>query len=389
MDGKPLNIFMVSFDWDDLARGKPEQIIKKLARDKLHPEKNHFLILSWGPGRYEKDIAPNIRVVRRSARLRFFRPLYDFLTLFVAPRVIRHSSTIPDMLFAYDFPFVLTLSRAKRLFGVPLVLCLTNLPRFYINSRNSLRLPKLWYQMLVERLAGKHIDMLYTTSVAMRNYAIEYGIPEQRIMLYTMDTITPDKALAQGARGGFLRTRFPIPPEHKILLCAARLEGEKGLERLIDAFAALTRKDLSLVIAGKGPLLEALIERARVRTVADRVFFSGHLSRPDLWNAYKDIDAFILLSRAEGLGLVFWEAMYVEVPVIGSRAEGIVETIGANEERGFLWEPEDGIEALEKRVEICLAGEGRERIARAKAHVEERLQNKNDINMVYQLCKDR
>src|SRR3989344_8649426 len=373
MDSNPISIFIVSFDWDDLARGKPEQIIKKLARDKLHPEKNRFLILSWGPGRYEKDIAPNIRIIRRSARLRFFRPLYDFLTFFIAPRVIRQSGFTPDLLFVYDFPFALALIRAKRMLHIPLVLCLTNQPRLYIHSRNSLRLPKLWYQMLVEYLASRFIDMVYTTSAAMRRYAIEHGIPERRVVVYTMDSITPDRELARGARGGFLRTRFPIPQEHRILLCAARLEGEKGLERLIDAVAMLSRKDLSLVIAGKGPLLGALVERAKARGVGERVFFSGHISRPDLWNAYKDADLFILLSRAEALGLVFLEAMYMGVPVIGSRAEGIVETIGAGEERGVLWEPPDGIEALEKRLDACLAGKAGERIARAKAHVEEKL----------------
>ncbi|MDP4020447.1 MAG: glycosyltransferase family 4 protein [Candidatus Adlerbacteria bacterium] len=383
----PLTIFLVSFDWDDLVGTKPEVIVKKLARDKLYPDKNRFLILSWGPGRYEKDIAPNIRVVRRSARLRFFRPLYDFLTIFIAPSVIRQSGVAFDLLFVYDFPFALALARAKRLFNVPLVLCLTNQPRLYINSRNSLRLPKLWYQMLVERLASKHINLLYTTSVAMQRYAVLHGIPKERVVLYIMDTITPDKALAKEARGGLLRTRFPIPREHKILLCAARLEGEKGLERLIDALAALSRKNLSLIVAGKGPSLNALLERAKARGVADRVFFPGHLSRPEMWNAYKDADLFILLSRAEALGLVFLEAMYAGLPVIGSRADGIVETIGANEERGFLWEPEDGIEALEKRIDACLTEREGEHTAQAKAHVEEKMRNTTDIYTVYQLCK--
>jgi len=387
MEHNPLNIFMVSFDWDDLANKKPENIIAKLNRDKLYPEKNKFLILSWGPGRYEKNISPNIRVVRRSARLRFFRPLYDFLTFFVGPSVIRQNRFVPDLLFVYDFPFALALSRVKRLFNIPLILCLTNQPRQYINSRQSLRLPKLWYQMLVERLAKKYITLVYTTSQSLRRYALERGIPRENVSVYIMDTITPDKEIAINAQGGFLRKKFPIPENHKILFSAARLEGEKGLERLIKAFAELSNKDLSLVIAGKGPSGEALVELSKTLGVADRVFFAGHISRPDLWNAYKDAHVFILLSTAEALGLVFLEAMYAELPVIGSRVDGIMESIGEEEERGFLWDPSDGIGALEERLNMCFAGQVADRVSRAKAHVERELENKTDIITAYHLCQ--
>src|SRR3989344_5097791 len=389
MNDNPINIFMVSFDWDDIARKKPDALASKLNRDKLYPEKNKFLILSWGPGRYEKNISPNIRVVRRSARLRFFRPLYDFLTFFVGPSVIRQNRFVPDLLFVYDFPFALALSRVKRLFNIPLILCLTNQPRQYINPRQSLRLPKLWYQMLVERLATKYITLVYTTGQTLRRYALERGIPKENVMVYIMDTITPDKQIAINAQGGLLRKQFPIPEEHKILLSAARLEGEKGLERLIKAFAELSNKDLSLVIAGKGPSLQALLELSKALGVGGRVFFPGHISRPDLWNAYKDADVFILLSTAEALGLVFLEAMYAELPVIGSRADGIVESIGAGEERGFLWEPEDGIQALEERLDQCFSGQAKGRVLKAKAHVERELDNKTDIATAYHLCQSR
>ena len=387
MNDNPINIFMVSFDWDDIARKKPDALASKLNRDKLYPEKNKFLILSWGPGRYEKNISPNIRVVRRSARLRFFRPLYDFLTFFIAPQVIRESGVIPDMLFVYDFPFALALARAKRIFNIPLILCLTNQPRQYINSRQSLRLPKLWYQIFVERLARKYITLVYTTSQSLRRYALERGIPKENVVVYIMDTITPDKQIVVDAQGGFLRKKFPIPENHKILFSAARLEGEKGLERLIKAFAELSNKDLSLVIAGKGPSHGSLLELSQTLGVGDRVFFPGHISRPDLWNAYKDADVFILLSTAEALGLVFLEAMCAELPVIGSRADGIVESIGNGEERGFLWEPSDGIQALEERLLKCFSGQATDRVNRAKAHVERELGNKTDITTAYHLCQ--
>jgi glycosyltransferase involved in cell wall biosynthesis len=389
MNETPINIFLTSFDWDNLAEKKPEQIIAKLNRDKLYPKKNHFLILSWGPGKYEKEIAPNIRVIRRSARLRFFRPLYDVLTYWIAPSLVQRSGFKPDLLLAYDFPFIMALSRAKRILNAPLVLCLTNLPRHYINSRNSLRLPKLGYQIIVERLATKHISLVYTINDAIRKYALNCGVPDSSISVYTMDTISPDLDTVAHVKGGFLRSRYPIPHNHKIFFAAARLEGEKGLDRLIKAVAELKRQDVTLVIAGRGPLESELKELAHKLGLRDRVIFLGHVSREDVWSSLVDTDIFILLSRAEGLGLVFWEAMYLNKPVIGSRADGIVETIGEKEERGFLWEPEDGMEVLEKYVTTCLSGGAEDKVKRAKIYVDTKLGNDMGIAKAYKLCEDR
>jgi glycosyltransferase involved in cell wall biosynthesis len=168
----------------------------------------------------------------------------------------------------------------------------------------------------------------------------------------------------------------------------ARLEHEKGLDRLIDALCELKRKDVVLVVAGKGSMRSELEQLALKRGVADRVIFAGAVPREEIWSFYKDADAFLLLSRAEALGLVFWEAMYAGLPVIGSRAVGIVETIGADEERGFFWEPGDGIEALAERLQMCFDRDAAERrLKLARAYVEAKMSDTNSIYTLYQLCK--
>jgi glycosyltransferase involved in cell wall biosynthesis len=67
-----------------------------------------------------------------------------------------------------------------------------------------------------------------------------------------------------------------------------------------------------------------------------------------------DADCFVLLSKSEALGLVFWEAMYMNVPVIGRPVGGIVETIGKDGERGFLWDAKDGTEAFKNKLERAI-----------------------------------
>lgn len=388
MDNRPRTIVISSFDWDNLAEKNPDAVIQKLTRDKLRPDENKFLIISWGPGRYEKNIAPNVRVIRRKARYMFLRPLYDFLTFLHAPAIVRQSGMTPDLFLAYDFPMTLALSQAARQSNVPLVLVLTNLPQRYLRTRPQwiVTIPYLW---VAERLARKFITAVYTINQTCKEYALNLNIQESRIVLFISDTIVRDRSLIEVAREGLLRTNFGIPVDKKIILTVARLEHEKGLDRLIEAFSALRRKDIVLVVAGKGSLRPELERLAKERGVAERTVFTGSVSREKIWSFYKDADVFILLSRAEALGLVFWEAMYVGVPVIGSRAKGIVETIGTSEERGFLWEPEDSSDALEKRINLCL-DEGvvmQERLRLARAYVEEKISDTTDINTVYQLCR--
>lgn len=387
-NNKRLNIFLTNFDWSDLVNKNPDNIIAKLNRDKLHPEKNNFLILSWGPGRYDKNIRSNIKIVRRSARFRMFRPLYDVFTWFIALRVVRKFKFNPDIIMAYDFPFTLALSRTARVLKKPLILCLTNLPRDYINSRNSLRLAKIWYQKFVENFAVIKINALYTINEVTRKYAEKVGIPKNKSVIFTVDTITQDYEIINSAKSGKAKKRLGIPDSHKILFTAARLEGEKGLHRLIQAVASLNRSDISLIIAGRGDLEHKLEEEARQLGIINRIYFVGYISRSEYWETMKDADVFILLSYAEALGIVFWEAMYLKVPTIGSRASGILESIGEKEERGFLWEPEDGIESLSERIELCFSGKVQEKIIRAKEYVNRRLLDNNDIFKLFEICQE-
>jgi glycosyltransferase involved in cell wall biosynthesis len=92
----------------------------------------------------------------------------------------------------------------------------------------------------------------------------------------------------------------------------------------------------------------------------------------------------MLLSKAEGLGLVFWEAMYMRVPVIGSPVGGILETIGGNGSRGFLWEESLGIEDLHDKLNKCIAHTEEVEIMkdRAYAYVATIITNNVSINTI-------
>jgi glycosyltransferase involved in cell wall biosynthesis len=161
-----------------------------------------------------------------------------------------------------------------------------------------------------------------------------------------------------------------------LVLSVARLEPEKGLDELLDLFA-VTDLGAKLVIIGEGMLRDALENRTRDLGIETSVVFAGGQDRASLWECYADADAFVLLSRSEALGLVFWEAMYMRVPVIGRPVGGIVETIGTDGDRGFFWNTKDGDAVFKEKLLRCLNldPEVKEMIERARSHVENKIRS--------------
>ncbi len=101
---------------------------------------------------------------------------------------------------------------------------------------------------------------------------------------------------------------------NRVVLWAARLSSEKGLEKALEAAAALPSGWL-LVVAGSGPeeRLLANVDRGKIRYV-------GALDSPgDLLSVS---DAFLSTATSEGFGLSMAEAMAARVPVIAT-PEGI------------------------------------------------------------------
>jgi glycosyltransferase involved in cell wall biosynthesis len=104
----------------------------------------------------------------------------------------------------------------------------------------------------------------------------------------------------------------------------ARLVPQKGLDVLLEAFARIP-PPARLVIAGSGPLREALQARAARPDLAGRVRLLG--PRADAAAVMAALDLFVLPSRWEGFGLVLLEAMAAGRPIVASRVSAIPEVV--------------------------------------------------------------
>lgn len=146
------------------------------------------------------------------------------------------------------------------------------------------------------------------------------------------------------------RRELRIPPDGFAFLVLARLAWEKGVDRVIDALAAMDSADSVprlLVVAGDGPLKAELCAQAEDRGVADQVRFVGH--RTDVARLIVACDAMVLASTVPETGpLALKEAMAAGRPVIAAAQGGIPEFVEDEKNGLLIVDDEDLCSAMER-----------------------------------------
>jgi glycosyltransferase involved in cell wall biosynthesis len=206
-----------------------------------------------------------------------------------------------------------------------------------------------------ERAALAAVKGVVVTSAATaRLVASDYGVPAERI---TVARPGSDPApLAQGSRDGVVR-----------LLSVGAIVPRKGFDVLIPALATLGDLPWKLTIAGDrtrdrdaAMRLDADIAR---HALGDRIEAPGAVAPHRLATLYAEADIFVLASRFEGYGMAYAEAVAHGLPVIGSKAGAIPETVPP--EAGLLVDTGD-IPALAHALRRVIGDAGlRQRMASA------------------------
>jgi glycosyltransferase involved in cell wall biosynthesis len=160
--------------------------------------------------------------------------------------------------------------------------------------------------------------VVVTSASTARLVAADYAVPAECI---TVARPGSDPApLAQRSRDGVVQ-----------LLSVGALVPRKGFDVLIAALATLLDLSWRLTIAGdrtrdRDAVAQLDADIAR-HALGDRITAPGAVSPQRLAALYAEADVFVLASRFEGYGMAYAEAVAHGLPVIGTSAGAIPDTV--------------------------------------------------------------
>jgi len=86
-------------------------------------------------------------------------------------------------------------------------------------------------------------------------------------------------------------------------------------------------RNIRFVMAGSGDMMDAMINLAAERGIADRFHFPGFMKGKQVYEVYKNSDVFVMPSVSEPFGIAPLEAMQCGTPSIISKQSGCGEIL--------------------------------------------------------------
>ncbi len=209
-----------------------------------------------------------------------------------------------------------------------------------------------WMSERLQR-AMKRADGLIAISEYVGSTLRSAGIDESRVhvVVNAIDTSEWTPRLGRDDR----RAEFGFAATDTVVITVCRLFPAKGPSELIRAVAVVheTRPDVRLLVVGREfepGYLATLKQLAADLGIADRVVFTGQ--RPDVPALMAAADIFAMPSRFEPFGLVYLEAMSMELPVVALDSGGTPEVVESGSD-GLLSRPGDD-RALADNLLACV-----------------------------------
>ena len=189
----------------------------------------------------------------------------------------------------------------------------------------------------VHRAVNARTAGFIAISHAVRRAMIERNeAPASRIIVVPNGTGDPRaRTLPPAAQ---VRARYGVAPDAPLVVALSRLEREKSVATLLEAWAKIEVPTARLIIAGRGAARNELAAQIETLKLGQTAQLAGFIEdAPALINA---ADVLAHSAPAEPFGLVFLEAMGLGKPVVAC-AGGAAPEIVLNGATGLLVAPHD------------------------------------------------
>jgi glycosyltransferase involved in cell wall biosynthesis len=206
------------------------------------------------------------------------------------------------------------------------------------NIAKKMGIPHVWHIREYQNLDfNMHFFPTKKSFTRKLNSKFNYNIVITKGLFSYFDMQTNAKVIYDGID---CSNRILHGNKQKYFLFVGRLEGNKGIHDVINAFISFAKDNRStgykLLIAGDGkiPYVNKLHKIVKKANLTDRISFFGY--RNDVYILMQSATALIVASKCEGFGLITIEAIMNGCLVIGKNAGGTKEIL-ENDNIGILY----------------------------------------------------
>jgi glycogen(starch) synthase len=276
----------------------------------------------------------------------------------------------PDVVVSHDWLTAVAGHRIATRWGIPHVWTVHD--TVFGKRAGRIEEPEDKLTFAIESWATREADLLLVNSRAIGEEIVaRYAGRTDRIRLLHPG-LDPARfeAPPPAARLAAFRSVFASPDEILFTYCG-RLDLEKGIDTLINAFSIAKRRvpNARLAIAGRGKLQPIIEDHVRRLELGPSVHLYGYLEGAVLNAFYHASDIHVCPSRYEPFGLVAVEAMAAGKPVVVSATGGLRDIV-SDTRVGRAVPPQDVGALASALTELALDPGLRERIGRVgREHV--------------------
>ncbi|MBA7521914.1 N-acetylgalactosamine-N,N'-diacetylbacillosaminyl-diphospho-undecaprenol 4-alpha-N-acetylgalactosaminyltransferase [subsurface metagenome] len=274
---------------------------------------------------YQKDLNKKIDLVNLHKK-------HARESLFALGKYIKQKH--PQKILVFDYQLAVLLLFLRFLLGKHYTVVARNINTLSIKRDNE---ASFWHRHIVHRVVKplyKRVNRVVAQSEGMaKNLIKHYSFDPEKIIIIHNPVAQPIEQSAKNCKLLSSKTK-----ESKEILFVGRLDLQKGVNFLIDAFSLCIKRmpDIKLHILGTGPLKKQLQSQVARFGLDEKVIFHGFTN--NVIPYYQNADVTVLSSLYEGFPNVLVESITLGTPVVSFDCPSGPSEIIIEDVNGFLVE---------------------------------------------------
>ena len=187
-----------------------------------------------------------------------------------------------------------------------------------------------WKRFGADKILFHYASKILAVSDAIKKeYAARSGRNIQIVLPLVSSEMAPESKLV-------IRRRLRIGSQDRVILFVGSLKGLKAPDVVLEAFIRVGKNFIAehrikLIFIGSGHLQDILLARVKALDLGKHVLFTGLVPYDQIPLYYKLADIYVISSHYEGTPKSLLEAMFNQLPIIGTDVNGINDILVHNE----------------------------------------------------------